>query len=283
VILEEHRTLLESRFPELTVRTMEPFGDGWDTFSYLVNEDLVAQFARPTGWPAVTLDRLLLMLPEIAAEVSAPVPVPTFGSTEDPPCIVYPIINGVPMDVAADGIWPERLGRFLYDLHLMPPEYVAFRSRPAEVVRAERRTDAAGKMAATRSILGSAIGGQLDALLTSFLDDDANWRFATCLTHSDIAPQHVLIGDDGDLAGVIDWGDVEVGDPAGDFAWILGARPDAGERALGAYGGEPDIGFRIRADAGFRLMPWSDVAYGLRVGDDEILQRGLDGLRDRLG
>ena len=110
----------------------------------------------------------------------------------------------------------------------------------------------------------------------------ANWRFATCLIHGDIAPPHVLVGDDGDLAGVIDWGDLEVGDPAGDFAWILGARPQAGERALSAYGGEPDAGFRVRADAAFKLMPWSDVDYGLRIGDDEILQRGLDGLRDRL-
>jgi aminoglycoside phosphotransferase (APT) family kinase protein len=247
-----------------------------------VNGDLIAQFARPTGEPAVTLGRLLVVLPEIAAEVSAPVPLPRFGSAEDPPCIVYPLIRGVPMDTAADGIWPERLGRFLYDLHLMPPEYVGLRPRAPEAVRDERRADTAEKMAATGALLGPELRRALGRLLASFLDDDANWRFSTCLVHGDIAPEHVLVGDDGHLAGVIDWGDLEVGDGAGDFAWILGAKPGAGARALQAYGGEPDAGFRLRADAGFTLRPWSDVDYGHRIGDDEILQRGLDALRARL-
>lgn len=261
---------------------MEPFGEGWDTFTYLVNGDLVAQFPRPTGEPAVTLARLLEMLPEIAAEVSAPVPVPRYGSAEEPACIVYPLIDGVPMDDAPDSIWPERLGRFLYDLHLMPPEYLGMRPRPAEVVRSERRADAAEKLALTGSILGPATRAKLETLLVGFVDDDANWRFSTCITHGDIGPPHVLVQEDGNLAGVVDWGDMEVGDPANDLAWVLGAMPKVGERVLSAYGGEPDARFRLRADAGFRLMPWSDIDYGVRIGNEEILQRGLDGLHDRL-
>ena len=39
---------------------------------------------------------------------------------------------GEPFDRAAgDGVWPERLGRFLYDLHLCPPEFVGMRWRSA--------------------------------------------------------------------------------------------------------------------------------------------------------
>ncbi len=262
---------------------MEPFGEGWDTFTYLVNGDLVAQFPRSTGEPAVTLDRLLVMLPEIAAEVSAPIPVPRYGSAEDPACIVYPLIDGVPMSAAPDGIWPERLGRFLYDLHLMPPEYIELRPRTAEQVRSESRTDAAEKMALTGSVLAPGLRGRLEALLAAFLEDDANWRFSACLTHGDVGPPHVLVDEAGDLAGVIDWGDLEIGDPARDLAWLLGAMPDVGERVLAAYGGEPDARFRLRADAAFKLMSWSDVDYGLRLGDDAILEEGIDGLRDRLG
>lgn len=261
---------------------MEPFGEGWDTFTYLVNGDLVAQFPRSTGEPAVTLDRLLVMLPEIAAEVSAPIPVPRYGSAEDPACIVYPLIDGVPMSAAPDGIWPERLGRFLYDLHLMPPEYIELRPRAAEVVRTEGRTDAAEKMALTGSILSGVIRAKLETLLAQFLEDDANWRFSPCLTHGDIAPEHVLVDTNGGLAGVLDWGDLEIGDPAADLAWVLGATPSVGERVLSAYGGEPDAGFRLRASARFTLMPWSDVDFGVRTGDEVILQRGLDGLHDRL-
>ena len=38
---------------------------------------------------------------------------------------------GVSLEEAPDGLWPERLGRFLYDLHLMPPEYVGLRGGSA--------------------------------------------------------------------------------------------------------------------------------------------------------
>lgn len=55
---------------------------------------------------------------------------------------------------------------------------------------------------------------------------------------------------------MIDWGDTEVGDPAFDLAWILHAMPAEGERVLGAYGGPPD---------------------------DRFLERGLVGVRERLG
>jgi len=280
--LDAHRSLLERRFPDLTIESMALFGAGWDTVTYLINGRLVAQFPNPDGAPANDLRRLLTMLPEIAKEVSAPIPAPVFGSDEDPPCIVYPLIDGVAMDRAPDVIWPERLGRFLYDLHLMPPEYVGMRSRNAEAVRAERRADVASKRALIYPLLSTDERAQSDAFLRAYLDDDESWRFATCLHHGDIGPPHVLVTEAGDLAGVIDWGDAEVGDPAGDIAWILHAMPGPGERVLAAYGGEPDSRFRQRALAIYRLMPWSDIQRGLQTDDPGLVEEGLSGYRARL-
>ena len=64
-------------------------------------------------------------------------------------------------------------------------------------------------------------------LFDAHLDDDENWRFATCLTHGDLGPEHVLVSASGDLAGVIDWEETSVGDPAWDFACLLHAWPGA--------------------------------------------------------
>ena len=47
----------------------------------------------------------------------------------------YARIDGRPMSADVDGIWPERLGRFLYDLHLTPPEFVGMRALSAAIVR----------------------------------------------------------------------------------------------------------------------------------------------------
>jgi aminoglycoside phosphotransferase (APT) family kinase protein len=120
-------------------------------------------------------------------------------------------------------------------------------------------------------------------MIAAFLDDDDNFRFATSLTHGDIGQEHVLITEAGDLAGVIDWGDVEVGDPVVDLAWVLNALPEVGERVLGAYGGAPDDRFRVRARFAYTLMPWHDVAYGAQTGQPRFIERGLAGVRERLG
>ena len=114
-----------------------------------------------------------------------------------------------------------------------------------------------------------------------FLGNDDLWRFATCLTHGDIGPEHVLVSPSGDLVGVLDWEELAVGDPAADFAWLLHERPADGERALGAYGGPPDQTFRTRAAFRYWLMPFHEVAYGLQSDQPAFVRRGLEGIRER--
>ena len=102
------------------------------------------------------------------------------------------------------------------------------------------------------------------------------------LTHGDLGPEHVLVSASGDLAGVLDWEEVGIGDPAWDFAWWVHERPAVGERALAAYGGAPDPGFATRARFCFVLMPLHDLDHGLQVGPPAFVQAGLAGFRTRL-
>ncbi len=54
--------------------------------------------------------------------------------------------------------------------------------------------------------------------------------------HGDLYPRHLVVSA-GALAGVIDWGDVHVGDPAIDLSLVFGWLPrDARERFFRAYG-----------------------------------------------
>ena len=278
---DDHRAFLERRWPELAVETFEPITGGWDCFTYLVNDTWVFQFPRSPG-AVESLTKQLTVLPELAREVSSAIPNPEYIST-DPLCMGYARIDGRPMSADVDGIWPERLGRFLYDLHLTPPEYVGMRSTTAAAVRdgLRREVDALG--AHVLPLLDAAERAAAERTIASFLDDDDNFRFATALTHGDIGPEHVLVTDTGDLAGVIDWGDVEVGDPVFDLAWVMHAMPEMGDRVLGAYGGPPDDRFRERARFAFMLMPWHEVKYGAQTDQPGFVESGLAGVRERLG
>ena len=277
---DRHRTFVRERWPEIEAATFEPIEGGWACFTYLVDRAWIFQFPRLPDADG-RLRRQIALLPELAREVSSAVPVPAFAST-DPVCMGYRRIEGRPMSADVDGIWPERLGRFLYDLHLTPPEFVGMRQIPATAVHEGLRAEVAS--------LGEHVLPRLDpqerafaeATIERYFADEANVRFAPCLTHGDIGPEHVLITETGDLAGVIDWGGLEVGDPVFDLAWLLHAMPATGERVLGAYGGAPDERFFVRARFAFLLMPWHEVRYGVQTGQDALVRSGMEGVRARL-
>lgn len=277
---DEHLAFVRSRFG-IDPSSFEPLGEGWAYATYLADDEWVFQFPRLAG-EGETLRKQMALLPELAAEVSSRVPVPTYMSDE-PPSMGYRKIDGVPFpEVGEAGIWPERLGRFLYDVHMVPPEFVGMRARPAAVIREELRAELAEWRGRIVPLLESHERGRALDLFEAYAEDDTIWHLATCLTHGDLGPEHILVTPAGDLAGVIDWGDASVGDPVWDFAWLLRAAPLVGERALAAYGGEPDQHFRDRARFAFALMPWHEVAYGLTTGLRAFVESGLAGVRARL-
>jgi aminoglycoside phosphotransferase (APT) family kinase protein len=187
----------------------------------------------------------------------------------------------VPLGEAPDGLWPERLGRFLYDLHLMPPEYVGLRGGTAAQVRVAMRRELDDFRARVLPLLEPDEAAQIGSRLAAFTDDDDLWRFAPCLTHRDLGPEHVLVSPSGDLAGVLDWEELGVDDPVADFAWLLHEMPEHGERALSAYGGTPDPAFRTRGAVRYALMPFHEVLYGLDTAQDEYVASGIEGVRRR--
>ncbi|HEY6567887.1 MAG TPA: aminoglycoside phosphotransferase family protein, partial [Actinomycetota bacterium] len=251
--LVEHRTLVAETFTALRpIARFEPLGDGWTSFTYLVDGDWVVQIPRGR-YGEETMVKQLDLLPGLASEVSAPIPRPVHVS-RDPLMMAYPLIVGEPFSgVSPDGVWPERLGRFLYDVHLCPPEFVGLRWRSATVVREERRSQLDGFRERVFPLLSDEEQRGFGARFDRFVDDDDNWRFAPCLVHADLGPDHVLVHPNGDLAGVIDWEEAMIGDPAGDFAYLVHAFPAQGERALAAYGGPPDATFRERMRFSYRL------------------------------
>jgi aminoglycoside phosphotransferase (APT) family kinase protein len=276
----EHRDLVGRLFPQLgAIHAFQRIDGGWTYDTYLVNGEWIVQLPRDEHG-ADALVRQMSILPELAREVSAPVPYPELVSNE-PPAMGYRRIDGQP--AAGDaGIWPERLGRFLYDLHAVPPEFVGLRARSPDAVREDTRQEWARLRAAGASLLTPSERGLADDLFGRYLDDDRNWRFSPCLAHNDLGPEHVLVSPTGDLVGVIDWEEVSVADPVGDFAWWLHARPEVGERALAAYGGAPDDRFRDRSRISFARMPWHEVACGLSGGGESFVASGIAGVRERL-
>jgi Ser/Thr protein kinase RdoA (MazF antagonist) len=108
------------------------------------------------------------------------------------------------------------------------------------------------------------------------------------MSHADIDTNNVLADPGtGEITGVIDWGDITAGDPAGDFTDILyGPLGDAGLSAqlpslVAAYGLLPGELERMRPRCRFYYFCWPlhEVLYGLESENESFVESGIEWLR----
>ena len=113
--------------------------------------------------------------------------------------------------------------------------------------------------------LGPRGRGWLERRFASFIEGGGSLAAPRVLVHADLGCAHILAGADGCLAGVIDWGDALIADPAYDLAALLAECPRGfAERVIDAYEGpasrDPDM--RRRAAFYVDALPIWQVFYG---------------------
>jgi aminoglycoside phosphotransferase (APT) family kinase protein len=239
-----------------------------------------------------TLQREVALLPALGPTL--PVPIPHFEVVAGDPIefVGYRKLNGSPLPIALARGADERelagqLGAFLTALHSFPVAQAArLGLEDADVSSWLARRQEFREWCEGRAIplLSPAERCGAERMFEDFFSR-ARAGFEPAVVHADLGPPHVLCCDDA-ISGVIDWGDVVVGDPALDFAWLLhGVGETFAEELLGAYretGGVVDPELRGRALFYHRLGPWYEVHYGLEFDHPEFVESGLEAVRARL-
>jgi aminoglycoside phosphotransferase (APT) family kinase protein len=241
-------------------RTILEIDDGYDFEVAIVDDDWVFRFPRRAGVEEA-LEVEIVLLPLLAPPL--PVDVPSFELiSRDPLFVAYRLIRGVPLvDEDADGV-----RAFLEALHALDPSRLPLQR--LEWVEAYREQCAEFERLVL-PVLDKDLRRQAKRL---FSDAESLVDFKPALLHADLGPEHLLVRD-GRLAGVIDWADARVGDPALDYAWLLNG-PFADW--------DVDSDLRRRARFYHHLAPWYEAHYGLFTNRPDHTERGLAGIRDRL-
>ena len=273
------RRLIEEQFRELRVADVELLGVGWDNTVYAVNGDWAFRFPRRQVAVA-GVEREIAALPSIAALVPAPIPVPRFvGRASDAfrwPFFGAPLLRGAaatPVFDDADRLrLAPQLGSFLRRLHDapapggLPHDPVGRADMDRRVPFGAQRLDELARAGLPAPF----------AALRRVLDEARDLPFSrrATLVHGDLHVRHILVDAtlDDPLTGIIDWGDMCLGDPAVDLSigWSLFS-PGARTVFVDAYGPmEPDQVLRARVVALFLSATLA------RYGHDE----GLPALRD---
>jgi aminoglycoside phosphotransferase (APT) family kinase protein len=276
------RALIEEQFPGLAPAALEPFGEGWDNAAFLVNATWVFRFPRRA--PAVPLlEAETRLLPGLAGRLPVRIPAPEFVGTPSKrfpySWAGYRLIPGTTADRAAmsdaqrAAIAPA-LGAFLRALHAVP---VAGLEAPPDTIGrmdvARRRLNALEKIAGLRARV--PIPASLESALEGVPESAAA---GPCLVHGDLYARHVLVDDAGRATGVIDWGDVHVGDPAVDLMLAFQFLPAAARPAFfAAYGRAGDATLR-RARFRAAIHALAVLPYALERGDEDLEREITHGL-----
>lgn len=276
------RRLLAAQHPDLAGLPLEVLANGWDNLMCRLGNSLLVRLPRRA--PAAELIRHeQRWLPELAPRLPLPVPVPVRigrpGLGYPWPWSVVPLLAGEiaahrpPSDPTAAA---ELLGRFLGALHVAAPA-----DHPVSTVRG---VPLGARDAATRARL-TQLAATIDAraVLRAWEDacDVPRWTSAPRWLHGDLHPANLLV-QDGQLSGVIDFGDITAGDPATDLAvaWML--LPAAEHAALRA-GYRATNETAIDDDTWARARGWAialSLAFLTHSADNPLMagigQRALD-------
>lgn len=230
----------------------------------LVDDRWVERTARRPDAEA-GLRRETHLLPWLADRLPLAVPRPVVVG-EAPLTVRHALVPGSALD-APTADHARRLGAFLRALHDVPLADAVARGLPDAATTAGWRRRAFARF---------------ETEVAPRLPDDRRLRAAldrlrevppSAVVHGDLRAEHVLVVD-GELTGVIDWGDARAGDPAKDLEWLL---LDTGHApaAIEAYGED----LTARARDWRAVGPCYAVVHGLDTGDDTLVATALDDLR----
>jgi aminoglycoside phosphotransferase (APT) family kinase protein len=265
------RREVQAVWGEPTAAALQFLAEGME-FRVYVSGDVLFRFPKA----ATTLATESAFLPLLAPRLPARVPLPRPPFT--PLFMAYDLIPGTTgehLDAAAHPEVAPALGRFLRVLHAFP---VA--EAEAKGARRETRWLPATYRERVRGQATPAWQARLPAALAraceDFLDAAAppDPTGPGCLIHGDLEAEHVIVDvEHGTLAGVIDWDDLSIADPARDFAglWAWGGRRFI-DRVLAAYDAPIDMTRLHFMGRCFAVSDWFEAD----PDDDDFARRQLE-------
>lgn len=233
--------LVAEQFPDWAGLRVEPVESiGTDNAMYRLGDAMSVRMPR-VQWAVAPLEREFEWLPRLAPQLPFATPVPlALGEPGDGypwPWTVCRWLDGTHPGVGrilgADRLAAD-LARFVLAMRALDPEGAPSTAWPRPLHEED------GFVRTAIAALGDALTPDPDGTVEIWEDalDAPRWNGPPTWIHGDLSPGNLLVGD-GRLTGVLDFGAMGLGDPAGDLrvAWNL-LPPAARTRFRGELGSD---------------------------------------------
>ena len=295
--IDVYITLIKQNFPQLAIQTVKPITKGWDSFVLEVNDEFIFRF--PTREDVIEpFYRELRLLPVLEQLLSTPIPHFEYVGRDSTNYYPYPFvgyrkIGGFALDDTR--ITPEQLltlvpaiAIFLNELHNFPIAkalQLGVQEHTASSWREMYQERYADLQRRIFPLLDTGLRTKSEQLWENFLGNKAIFTFQPKLIHCDLSGEHIFYDPtDGTITGVIDWGDVTIGDPALDFVGLhrVGGKAFI-ENILMRYHSTVDTAFWQRIRFYLCYSPFSQLLYGSYSNNEVFIAQGIQGLRAMFG
>jgi len=217
--------LIGTQFPDVDLTSLTHEGCGWDNFVWRC-DDIVFRFPHQTEAMEL-IEHEWRVLPHIAELLDIPIPEPLFRGS---PTSAYPFVfvgyRWIPGKLPS-GLYltaEERcraavpLARFARALHNIPVAQALEWGAPNNLERGDMEIRLEYAQKRVRQLTDTPYATLAEQALKAMTPHPAELAESELrFTHGDVHASQMLFDSQHDLVGVIDWGNVGIGDPAYDL------------------------------------------------------------------
>jgi aminoglycoside phosphotransferase (APT) family kinase protein len=283
----EAKEIIESQFPQLIPVSIAELGKGFDNTVFIVNDHYVFRFPRK-GLAVQLLNIENQLLPLLVRQLNIAIPEPIFfgQATKDYkwPFTGYHHVQGESPGVLRNEIRnlsATPLALFLKKLHQFPINQAEKMGVPHD--RFERMN-----IKKRKAMLVDNIKKAVDLQLVRENQAALDWLSTMkeeqpdspiTLVHGDCHIRNILVNKEGAIAGIIDWGDMHLGNPAIDLSIAYSFLPQSGREQFFRKYGEVSDELKMVAKFFAIYVSFILLLYGHDIKDEQLVASAKESIK----
>ena len=281
---------IEEKF-HLKVNTIEFIGEGYDSKSYLINDEYLFKFAKHND-AKNSYQREKIILDYLRKNFKSNVKIPEIDYFDESGIMGYKIIKGLQLNKE---IYESMSNEEKEQLHLDLSNFLKALHNLEVSQLSEFESDVLESYKSDLELLQEKIYSKLtkeeqeyiESFISAIVNNKALFKTKKCLCHNDLSANHILLDENKKLCGIIDFGDACITEDYRDFMYLL----ENSEEEIGAHFGECvlekyDYEFKELARTYAKLnddyYAIETIVCGIENDDCALLEKGLNILKEKI-
>ncbi|MDB5260265.1 MAG: hypothetical protein JWN37_496 [Candidatus Nomurabacteria bacterium] len=290
LITEKEKATIQKNFPELNINSIRLAGEGMNSKAFIVNDNLIFRFSKVEE-ASEQLKMEIEILPKLRNSITLSIPDFEYigKQANGLPFVGYKKIQGVGLDkeILENLNYELRskllneISDFIQQVHEFPLEMAKLSGIKVRGFREDYSSDLKDLRKHAFHLLDENTKEYIERIYGEYLSNGSNFTYTPVFLHADFSPEHIIYDEQKQtISGVIDFGDIEIGDPDYDLMYLYERWGEALIKELLKYYPHKDEAHLLRKLEFFsRANTTQDVLIGIFRKDNGILDWALEKLK----